>query len=196
VRFILLLLLIGGLFLAWNRFGPAAPTGTSGGGSPGSGSPTAGLAPAATGDAPPKAQPDSRRGDITYEIGEAELSGQVNQQLAGRPLGRTPLGDAVLERLQLSLRSGQAEATGRARLGGVSVPVSSQLVPSIDPAGRLKVRVSQATMAGLPLPDPVRENLEASLESEIGRLINRQSLRLRSVEIGDGKLRVVGTPGA
>ena len=192
MRWIALLLLIGGLYLAWTRLSPSSvPLGI----------PMAPAAPAVSGGAPavdpaPRAQPDPVRGDVAFEIEQAELSRQLNQQLAGRPLGQTPLGDAVLERIQLSLHAGQAEATGSARLGGASVPVSSQLVPSIDSDGRLDVRISRATVAGLPVPDPVRADLERSIEAELGRVINRQSLRLRSLEIGDGKLRVIGTPGA
>jgi hypothetical protein len=196
VRWIVFLLAIGGLYLAWTRFSPSAvPLGLP--------MPPAAAtkAPAVSGGAPagdlaPRAQPDPGRGDVAFEIDQAELSRQLNQQLAGRPLGQTPLGDTVLERIQLSLHAGQAEATGSARLGGASVPVSSQLVPSIDSTGRLAVRVSQATVAGLPVPDLIRADLERSIEAELGRVINRQSLRLRSLEIGDGKLRVIGTPSA
>jgi hypothetical protein len=196
VRWIVLLLSISGLYLAWTRFSPLTlPLGIP---MPPA---VATKAPAVSDGAPgadpaPRARPDSQRGEIAFEIDQAELSRQLNQQLAGRPLGQTPLGDAVLERIQLSLHAGQAEATGSARLGGASVPVRSQLVPSIDSTGRLGVRVSQTTVAGVPVPDLVRADLERSIEAELGRVINRQSLRLRSLEIGDGKLRVIGTPSA
>lgn len=196
MRWILLLLLIGGLYLAGTRYTqwtaslgastPAVATSRA----PAASDPT--LVP----DPAPRAQPDLRRGDVAFEMDQAELSRQLNQQLAGRPLGHTPLGDAVLERLQLSLHAGQAEATGSARLGGASVPVGSQLVPSIDPDGRLKVQVNQASVAGVALPDAVRASLASSIEAELGRVINQRSLRLRSLEIGDGKLRVIGTPSA
>jgi hypothetical protein len=196
VRWIMLLLVAGGLYLAWTRYSPLA-------GSLGATSPTSATirAPASAGgstvaDPAPRAQPDLRRGDVAYELDQSELSRQLNQQLAGRPLGQTPLGDAVLERIQLSLHAGQAEATGSARLGGASVPISSQLVPSIDSNGRLKVQVSQASIGGVALPELLRARLESTIEAQLGQVINRQSLRLRSLELGDGKLRVIGTPGA
>ena len=155
----------------------------------GSSSPLAVQAP----DTAPKAQ--AQKGEVSVEITEAELTQRLSQQLAGRSLGQTPLGAASVERLETSLRSGRAEVSGNARLGGASVPYTSQLTAAPDPAGRVQVRLADAKVGGVAVPESARADLESVMQSEVNRLLATQPMRVRSLEIGDGRMRIIGSPG-
>ena len=166
----------------------------AGSGVPGLGSvsPPSAQAPQAP-DAAPKAQP--QKGEVSVEITEAELTQRLSQQLVGRSLGQTPLGAASIERLETSLRSGRAEVNGNARLGGASVLYTSQLIAAPDAAGRVQVSLVDAKVGGVPVPESARDDLESVMQSEVNRLLATQPMRVRSIEIGDGRMRIIGSPG-
>src|SRR4051794_10577282 len=65
--------------------------------------------------APP---PTPASGEATVELTEAALSERMNAQLAGQPLGETPLGTATLTRLTTQLKPNQLVANGDAQVGG------------------------------------------------------------------------------
>jgi hypothetical protein len=144
--------------------------------------------------AQPQVQP--KTGEVAVEVTEAELSDRLTRQFAGQALGQTPLGAATIERVDVSLRGGQAGLGGSARVGGASVPYSARLNAAPDASGQVKLTLTDARVSGVPLPDPVRAQLESSVQGEIDRLILRQPMRVRSIEIEGGRLRAVGTPGA
>ena len=141
----------------------------------------------------PPVQAKPQRGDTVIEIGEAELSERFSERYVGRSLGQTPLGSPTIERVQVELRSGRIETSGSARVVGASVPFTSQMTAAPDSAGRVKVTVTDARAGGLPLPDAARAELEADLQTEIDRLLARQPMRVRSIEIEDGRLIAIGT---
>ena len=155
-----------------------------------------GPAPAPTAipvpDAAPKAQ--ALKGEVSLEITEAQLTGALEQQLVGRDLGQTPLGRATIERIQASLRNGRAEVSGTAQLGGSSVQYSTLLTLTPDADGRARVRVTEARVASLPMPDSARAQVEATIQAQLDRLLAARPMRVRSIEIGDGRMRVIGTP--
>src|SRR3954451_7976681 len=70
------------------------------------------------------AAPTAAAGDGTVELTESALSDHLNDQLAGQPLGDTPLGKATLTRLTTQLKPDQLVANGDAQVGGRSVPVT------------------------------------------------------------------------
>jgi hypothetical protein len=186
---LLLVLATGVLLLAQLLASPPAPALPR---------PALGLSPATPtpqADSGPRVQPNPQRGEVAIEIGEAELSERLNQRLAGRSLGQTPLGSPTLERVQVSLRDGKAETTGTARLAGTSLPFTSSMSLSPDAAGRVRVSVADAKLGGIPLPDQARSGLETDLQDQVDSLLARQPVRVRSIQVGDGRIRVVGTPG-
>lgn len=142
------------------------------------------------GPAPASAKP--RPGDVTVEITEAELNGRLGQQFVGRSLGQTPLGPATLERTQVALRSGRAEVTGSARVGGASLPFTSFLTATPDGSGGVRVAVTEASVRSIPLPQSARDQLESVMQAEIDRQLSGQRIRVTSVEIADGRLRASG----
>lgn len=143
-------------------------------------------------DVAPRAQ--TQKGEVAIEVTEAELTQRLSQQLVGRSLGQTPLGAASVERLEASLRGGRAGVNGSARLGETSVPYTSQLTAEPDQAGRVRVRVADAKVGGIGVPSAVRDDLEAVMQAEVDRLLATRPMRVRSIEIGDGRMRVVGAP--
>jgi hypothetical protein len=135
-------------------------------------------------------------GEFSVELTEADLTVLLNQQLAGRSIGETPLGAATIDRLQVALQAGRADATGDARLGDLRVPFRSQMTAQPDGAGRVKVDVLQASVASIALPEAARSELRDLIQAEVDRLLAGQPMRVRSIEIGGGRLRAIGAPGA
>lgn len=155
-----------------------------------------GVSAAGASDTAPQAQADVARGEVALEIGEEELARELNARLAGQGLGATPIGDAAVERFTASLRNGQVQIGGDARVGAAGAPftVVGQVAPSGD--GRPVVRVTDARVAGAPMPDAVRERIEQTLQAEFDRQFARRPMRVRSVEVGGGRLRAIGAPRA
>ena len=145
-------------------------------------------------DDAPKAQPDPARGEVAVEIAEDELARELNGRLAGQPLGSTPVGEASVERFTATLRNGQIEIGGDARVGPAGVPfiVVGQVTPSAD--GQPVLRVTDARVSGAPMPDGARRRIEQALQAELNRQLGRRPIRVRSVEIGGGRLRAIGAP--
>jgi hypothetical protein len=46
------------------------------------------------------------------------------------------------------------------------------------------------------VPEPARSSLADSLQTQVDTLFAARSLKVRSVEIADGKMRLVGTAGS
>ena len=139
---------------------------------------------------PSRAPATPQRGEVTIEITEAELSNRVSQRFVGRQVG-----GATIERTQTALRGGRIEMDGTARLAGAGVPFTSSLTPAPDANGRVKVAVDDARVGGVPLPEAARVELQGELQREIDALLSRQPMRVRTIEVTNGVLRAVGTPG-
>ena len=189
--FLLLLVSVAFAAYAWGRF--QERTDKPSGSEPAVVGPTPGIAPTA---APPAAsKPAPGKNEIAVEVSEVDLTRQLNQELAGRVLGETPLGPATAERLQVSLQDGRAQITGSARVGGVSVPVTAALTGAPE-SGRVKLTLRDARIAGLPAPEPLRAELETAAQRELDQLLARQRFRVSSVEISQGRLRASGAPAS
>jgi hypothetical protein len=134
-----------------------------------------------------------RGGELAVEIGEVELSRQLSQQLLGRPLAQTPLGTASVDSVQVELHPGRAEVSGTARLGGVDAPFTMIMTALAEPSGSVKIALSEARLSGLLVPEVARAELEGQVQREVDRLIGQQAIRVRSVELTEGRLRAVGS---
>lgn len=140
----------------------------------------------------PAAKPPAA-GDVVVEVTESELQNQLAAMLVGRSLGTTPLGDATVESVTVALRDRQVQVGGAAQAGVVRAPFSAAgtIVPAGD--GRARVTVSEAKVGGVAVPEAARSSLAKSLQSQVDTLFAARSFRVRSVDIADGKLRLVGT---
>ena len=195
MRALLISLLLLVALVAGVAIGLAGRSSFAGGGSRPT-QPSAGGSTSRVPDVPPNVQPDPARGEVAVEIAEEDLARKLNARLAGQALGSTPIGDATVDRFTASLRSGQVAIGGDARVGPAGVPftVLGQVTPNAD--GRPVVRVTDARVSGAPMPEGARGRIEQTLQAELDRQLGRRPLRIRSVEIGGGRLRAIGAPRA
>ena len=169
----LLLLLGGGAFLAGYAGTPGGPA----------------ARPTEPARAP--ALPTAPAGETVVEIEESALNAQIDQRLAGQPLGQTPFGEATLDRAEVRLRRGRVDAAGSARVGGATVPVTATGT-IVAQSGRAVVALREATIAGLLLPAGTREQIERAVQGQVDAAVDRQGIRVTSVTILDGRVVVVG----
>ena len=151
--------------------------------------PTALPPPAAT-----PAVPTTR--DTVVEVSESELQSQLSTMLVGRSLGSTPLGDATIQSVTVALRDRQIQVGGAARAGVLNAPFTAAGTIAPDGNGRPLVRVNEATVGGVGVPESARTALADSLQTQVDRLFADRALKVRSIEIADGKMRLVGTTGS
>ena len=159
--------------------------------------PPATTAPAAvppTSPRPPTAAATDR--DTVVEITEAELQSRVNTMLVGKSLGSTPLGDATVQSATVALRDRQIKVSGSAKAGVLNAPFTAAGTVTPDSNGRPLVRVNEATVGGVTLPEAARSALADSLQTQVDGLFKDRAMKVRSIEIADGKMRVVGTAGS
>ena len=131
-------------------------------------------------------------GDVTFEVDEATLTRQANASFAGQSLGDTPLGPATVRSITVQLRNGAITAGGSAQVGPASLPIAITASLAVD-AGRVRVNVTSARVGGFPVPSAAWQELQAALQSQVDVLLGVQPIRVRSVEVGDGKIVVSGT---
>lgn len=134
--------------------------------------------------------------DVVVEVTEGELETRLRDAMLGHSLGSTPLGDARLESLTVRLRDQLVQVGGGARVGPFNTPFTAAGTVAPSAAGRPIVSVQQATLGGVVLPDAARDALAESVQSQVDELFEERKLSVRSIEIEDGKMRVVGTQGS
>jgi hypothetical protein len=155
------------------------------------------TAVAAAPAAPPTAAPPaSTSQDVVMEVTEGELQSELTSMLVGKSLGSTPLGDATVQSVSVALRDRQIQVSGSARAGFLNAPFAAAGTVTPDPGGRLKVSIPQASVGGVDLPEAARVSLADLLQTEVNGMFADRSMKVRTVEIADGKMRVVGTPGS
>lgn len=125
------------------------------------------------------------------EVDEATLTEQANANLAGQPLGDTPLGPATVRTVAVQLRDGQVRATGTAQVGPTPLPVSLTATITAQ-AGRLDVALADARISGLPMPASARQYVEQALQTQVDQVLSGRQVRVRSVTVAEGKLTIVG----
>lgn len=132
--------------------------------------------------------------DVVVEVTEGEAQTQLSSMLVGQPLGTTPLGDATIQSVTVAFRDRQVRVGGSARVGMLQSPFAATGTVAPNAAGRPTVTVSEATVGGIALPDAVRTALADSLQTQVDGLFDEHRVRVRAIDIVDGKLRLVGTP--
>jgi hypothetical protein len=150
--------------------------------------PPATAPPAAT------ATPESR--DVVMEVTESQLESQLSGMLVGQSLGSTPLGEATVQTVTVQLRDSLIRVGGGARAGFLQAPflAAGTVVPNGE--GRPVVSVSQASVGGVELPESARTALADSLQTRVDDMLGDRSVTIRTIDISDGKMRVVGRSGS
>ncbi|MCC6175112.1 MAG: hypothetical protein IT305_07395 [Chloroflexi bacterium] len=130
--------------------------------------------------------------EVVVEVTEADLDAQLKQVLVGQSLGITPLGDARIASLNVRLRDGEIVLDGDASVGAIRAPftIAGTLTP--DSFGRGVIGISEALLGGVLLPDPMRTLLAQTLQTQVDQTLSNASVRVRSIEIANGRLRLVG----
>ena len=142
------------------------------------------------------ATPTPASRDVVMEVTEGDLQSKLTTMLVGKSLGSTPLGDATVESVVVALRNRQVQVSGAARAGFLNAPFTAAGTVIPDAAGRPKVKVDEATVGGVGLPDGTRAALADMLQTEVDGMFAEQSMKVRTIDIADGKIRVVGTQGS
>jgi hypothetical protein len=130
------------------------------------------------------------------EVSEDELQSQLTTMLVGKSLGSTPLGDATVQTVSVALRDRQVQVSGAAGAGFLNAPFTATGTIVPDAGGRPKVSVSEATVGGVELPEGTRAALADLLQTEVDRTFADQAMTVRTIEIANGKMRLVGTTGS
>jgi hypothetical protein len=134
--------------------------------------------------------------DVVVEVTESQLDSQLNGLLVGKSLGTTPLGEASVQTVNVQLRDSLIRVGGGAKAGFLQAPflAAGTVVPNNE--GRPVVKVSQASVGGVDLPESVRTALAESLQTRVDELLSDHLVRIRTIDIADGKMRLVGTSGS
>jgi hypothetical protein len=152
--------------------------------------PTATVRPTAAATATPVSR------DVVTEVSESELQGHLTTMLVGRSLGTTPLGDAMIQTVTVALRNRQVQVGGAATAGFLNAPFTAAGTVLADADGRPKVKVDEATVGGVILPDGTRAALADLLQTQVDGLFADPSMKVKTIDIADGKMRVVSTPAS
>lgn len=153
-------------------------------------------APAAPSSAPSASAnvtaPTAAPGQISVNLTDDQASQALNQAAAGQALGNTPLGPATLSSLAVHFQPGQFTASGQASVGGESVPIAGTGTADLE-GGQVVVHLQQVQVAGLPLPDGVRQTLEGSLQTQLNNVLTSSGVRVNSITLQSGSLVAVGS---
>jgi hypothetical protein len=169
--------------------GPAAPVAVAT-------SAPAAVALAPTAPPPPTSAPAASARDTVVEVSESELQAQLNTMLVGRSLGSTPLGDATVQSVTVALRDRQIKVGGSARAGVLNAPFTAAGTITPDGNGRPLVRIDEAMVSGVALPEAARAALADPLQTQVDGLFADRAMKVQTIEIADGKMRLVGTTGS
>jgi hypothetical protein len=162
-------------------------------------SPPVAVVVAPTAPPPPTsapAAPAASARDTVVEVSEAELQAQLTTMLVGRSLGSTPLGDATVQSVTVALRDRKINVGGTARAGVLNAPFTATGTITPDGNGRPLVRIDEATVGGVALPESARAALADPLQTQVDGLFADRAMKVREIEIADGKMRLVGTTGS
>lgn len=131
-------------------------------------------------------------GPITIEVGEAELTREITARLGNQVVANTPAGDARVETLTVSFQGGTIAIAGTARVGPLPGPFSVVARPGVDGRGVPTVNITEARVAGIPMPEAARTQVERTLQAEISSQAQASGMRVESIQAEGGKLRIVG----
>lgn len=141
----------------------------------------------------PTATPAPPR-DLVLEFTEAELTEQLQVLLVGQPLGATPIGDATIRSVWVAFRDGEMQVGGGASVGPLSGPfvVTGRIAP--NEAGRPILTLTSAQVSGFMIPDGIRAGLGDLLQQQLDQLFAQGTMRVRTIEMADGRMRITATP--
>jgi hypothetical protein len=125
-------------------------------------------------------------------ITEAEVNDRL-AQAGPPPTVDTPLGPAELRDPYLRLQPGEGVIEARLVGGSFSAPVTAFVGVLVSPQGRALVEVRRVDVGGIPLPDAVRQQVQAVAQEQLERALGDLPANLERIDVEDGRMTVTGT---
>ncbi len=127
-------------------------------------------------------------GEINLTITEQQLTSAAAYALQSQP-------DAPIKDIQVHLRNGQMQISGRAVNEGASVSFSVVLKLSVGANGKLKYEIVSAKVGSLSLPQFVIDQITSQVDSVITAQLTAAAgeFVVKQVTINDGYMTIVGS---
>ncbi len=126
---------------------------------------------------------------ISVELTQEEVTAKVTQALSAAPGGEKPI-----KNVAVTVQQDTAVVSGTASLGGQEIPVEAQVKVGAD-GGLLDVDVTSLKAAGLPVPEPMKEQIMEKAKAAMGgKDLNGLDvgIDLKRVKLVDGKILIDG----
>ena len=126
-------------------------------------------------------------GILTLQISETQLTSYLVKQLQADP-------DAVLENPRVLLRDGQVQVYGIARKGYFTANVAVIISVGVDEQGKPKIEIVSADFGPLPVPQGLRETIQAAVQEAYTGAIGPAAtgFRLETIQIANGFMTLSG----
>jgi hypothetical protein len=130
-------------------------------------------------------------GNISFTIGDAELTRIIQTQQAAAPAGDAP----QVQNLTVQFTNGTILLSGN-----VTEPIQAQLTISFWPVvedGLLRFQVASATMGSITVPPVLLQTVEASLNNTLGQALSNlpASVTLQAITVSEGSLTIMAHQG-
>lgn len=142
--------------------------------------------------APPLTTAQTQTQPWRYQIAASTLDQYLNVWAAGEGTVQTPLGTARLRQLHTDIRDNELIMRGTADTGWLSVPVDATVTASVQ-SGQVQVRIVEAHIKGVDVPDGPRAQIEYQLQSQMTQALAAYHVSVRSVQLANGEIVVTGT---
>lgn len=136
---------------------------------------------------PPVSNAPENSTPFTIALTEGQLNAIIQQEL-GQQTGET------IRDLQLRLQNGQIHLTGTVTQNGLNLPLNLAIEAGTNGQGGITFHVVSASAGPLPLPQSMRDQIEALLNQNLQPVINQLSnnMYIESITISDGVMNVTG----
>lgn len=131
--------------------------------------------------------PDAN-GNVSLTLTQAQLNAVVAYEMAQQK-------DQVITNPSVALNAGQMEVSGKVNQSGISADVKVVLQPSVDENGNARLNVTSINLAGIPVPDVLKGQIETAADDAMNRTFSDTTggLKATSITIGDGQVTFTGT---
>ncbi len=130
-------------------------------------------------------------GDTTVEISEEVLNNQIKSSLIGQSLGTTPLGDATITNVKLTIHQGYILIAGTAKNDFLNPSFQTKATLTLV-SNRPKLNLSDLTLNNIPLPQIITDQLTTLIRSKVDDIILSYNFKLKSLSLKSGKIILVG----
>jgi uncharacterized protein YpmS len=136
---------------------------------------------------PPVSNAPENSTPFAIALTEGQLNAIIQQEL-GQQTGET------IRDLQLRLQNGQIHLTGAVTQNGLNLPLNLAIEAGTNGQGGITFHVVSASAGPLPLPQSMRDQIEALLNQNLQPVINQLSnnMYIESITISDGVMNVTG----